>query len=477
MRIARLLPCMLLAACGDNQDVPIDAPKPDAAQRDAPDVDAPPDAPPGGPVNLTNLTVQTGVVLRADFTTPLFFSPDNTKVAVVANYSETMATPTGFQPFVVNLDGSGTRRLVDNNCANCDLELLVWTADSASVFATGDLLVNNEVDAWKLDPAMTDQTPVVAFDAPTGGDAVNVLAVSAGGGATRVWVVGDMLTDNRREAGGFAGDATLPFNTATPPPIVAAGELFDGTGSTISVFDARGDKIAFVSDATVAGRFDLNVANADGTGLLMLVQGGVAGVEITAVGLSPDGTKVAFTMDSAAINNGFDLHMVPTAGGATVKLSPDRPVASPDPTQQDVFFTFEWSADSKFVAFSADLTDNSFDQGYIVDTTLATPVAVEVLARADIATQAGAQGIRGKLLFDPANNVYFRARVSTANNSQFTFFKATSTGTKTEIALPMRTDATVPDIGAFGITPDGTKLVFSSDTPVATAFNLFAQPI
>jgi len=299
------------------------------------------------------------------------------------------------------------------------------------------------------------------------------------GAASRVWAVGDWLTDNRREAGAFASDATLPFSTATPPPIVVPGgavpELFDGTGATANVFDARGTKIAFVADLTVDDRFDLYVANADGTSPTLLVTG-QTGIEITSVALSPDGSKVGFLMDGP-VDNGFDLHVVATAGGAPVKLSPDRPVGSLNQDLQDVFFQFEWSADSKFIAFSADLTENGFDQGYVVDTTAATPVAVELLTRAEIATQAtGAQGIRGRLPLDSANNIYFRARI-TAGSSQFVLFKSDPAGVKTQVALPARGDASAPDIGAFGITPDGTKLVFSADAPTLGTFNLFQQAV
>lgn len=320
------------------------------------------------------------------------------------------------------------------------------------------------------------------IDAPVDGEVDAPPIDAPPGNVARVWVVGDFLTDQRREAGAFSSDATLPFNTAAPPPIVVPGgaaELFDGTGATVNVFDARGGKIAYVADQTTALQFDLYVANADGSNPVMLVAG-QAGIEITSVALSPDGTKVGFTMDGSiltgGVDGGFDLHVVSTAGGvAPVRVSPDRPVTSLAPEQQDVFFTYEWSADSTFLAFSADLTENGFDQAYAVDTTAVAPVAVELLTRAEIATQAaGAQGVRSKLLFDAANNIFFRARV-TDGSSQFTLFQADTTGSKTVIAGPERGDGTTSDIGAFGITPDGVTLVFSSDSPELGTFNLFAQ--
>ncbi|MBA2539112.1 MAG: PD40 domain-containing protein [Deltaproteobacteria bacterium] len=485
MRIDRLVPCMLLVfvGCGSEQkfvqvDAKLDGPAGDGPEDpDGPTPDGPADGPAGDVVNLTNLTPIAGRVLRADFVTPLFFKPDGTAVAVTANY---LGTVDNFEPIVVPLDGSGLIRTVNlDACGICDADHFAWTADGASLYAVGDLGTDGKTDVFKLDPTMANQTPVLAADATTGGtggDINTVFAVDAGGGVSRIWAVGDWLTDGARVAGGFASDATLPFNTATPPTFVVPGggrELFDGTGSTVNVFDARGTKVAFVSDITQNNRFDLYIANADGSSPVLLVTG-QTNVEITSVSISPDGTKVGYIMDSTANNNGFDLHVVPAAGGVSTQLSPLRVAQA---TTQDVFFQFEWSADSKFIAFSADLETDGVDSGYVVDTTQAVPVAVVILPAADIGTQtSGAQGTRGKLLFDSANNIYFRARTVTGDDN-FKLFKSTPTGTKVTIDLPPRTDATTPDVGAFGISPDGTKLVFSSDSPTVDTYNLFLQAL
>jgi len=486
MRLLRLLPCVLVVVgCGDNLTVPA---TPDGAPDSPVDAgsdaaDAPVDMPSGGPLNLTDLTPAGGsVVQRADFGTPLFFRPDSTAVAVVANYNSANMVSSRFDPYVVQLDGSGVRRLFDagtSACSTCDAELLAWTADGTQLFATGDLQTNADAKLYALDPTMTDQAATLAIEVPASGDIINLLAVASGGGATRVWAVGDFLTDAKREAGGFDSAATLPFSTATPPPIVVPGgspALFSGSGTTDNVFDARGDKIAFVADTTTAGRFDLVVADADGSNPVTLVTGS-NGIEITSVALSPDGTKVGFLMDGAEANNAYDLYFVTTDGtGTPVRVSPDRPGSASNLAVLNVFFQFEWSSDSKFIAFSGDLTEDQFDQGYVVDTTAGTPTAVELLSRAEITATTGTRGIRAKLLFDPANNIYFRARIA-VGSTNFTFFKATTAGTKAEIEIPLRSDSTTADVGAFGITPDGQTLVFSADTPTGNVYNLFAQPI
>jgi hypothetical protein len=457
-------------ACGDNRAAPDARPSPTFdGGNDGADNDAPDDGASGAPVDLTNLTPGAGT-LRAEFNTPLAFSPDGTKVAVVANF-----TGTRDEPYVVKVDGSGFIRLVDlTACGTCDASVLKWTADGVTLFASGDMASNAETEAFKLDPTAVDQTPVLAADASASGDVVNLFVVDAGGGVSRVWAVGDWLTNNKTQAGGFASDATLPFSSGTQPTFVVpagANEIFDGTGSTANEFDARGGKVAFVSDLTIPNRQDLYVANADGSSPTLLVTG-VTGTTISSVSLSPDGTKVAYLQDSLALAGGFDL-FVTTTGAVSLptQLSPTRASAS---AALDVFSVFEWSADSKLIGFSADFTEDGFDQAYVVDTTQVAPAAVELLPRSEIMATAGTRGVRGKLQFDADNNIFFRARVT---DGDFTFFKATPAGTKTTFALPARGDATTPDIGAFGTSPDGHTLVFSADSPTLGAYNLFAQAI
>jgi Tol biopolymer transport system component len=285
---------------------------------------------------------------------------------------------------------------------------------------------------------------------------------------SRVWVAGNFVTAGANVAGAFTdGEGALPFGPGAAPPIAIAN---------VRAFDARGRKIAYVSDSTVAGRFDLHVAEADNRNAIVVVQGGALNIDITAVALSPDGAKVAFTMDSAAIDGGFDLYVAPTtAGAAPVRVSPDRPAGAPAPAQQDVS-AFTWSSDSKLIAFQADLTENAYEQAYVVDTTAAAPAAVELLARADIGLNAtGTKGVRGRILFDGADNIYFCARTET-DNAQFQMFKATPAGVRTAFELPRRGDGSVADAGAFSIAPDGSKIVFSADAPTLTQANLYVVP-
>ena len=290
-------------------------------------------------------------------------------------------------------------------------------------------------------------------------------------GGPRVWVVGDFLTNNHRNAGSFPTGATLPFNPTTPPPVVIPGgttaEIFFETSTT---FHTNGTKIVYVADATVPDRNDIYVANGDGSNPVLVIEGPAVPQtqEFPAVVLSPDGTKVAYLHD-ATTDGVYDLYVAPTTASATgVKVSPDR-VGTPA-ANQDVQSAFSWSPDSKYLAFSGDIDTLDYNEVFVVDTSVASPTRAVILTRAEIT--ATGRGLSGVLLFDAQSNVFFRAKI---DDTAFKLFKSSPTDgtTKTIVTLPMRGDATTPDVGTFGITPDGSKIVYSADAPTAAAYDLY----
>src|SRR5262249_19353012 len=124
----------------------------------------------GTATNLTNLA-NAG---HTDFTAPLWFSPDGTRVATVANFASARN-----EPFVTKLDGSDHHRLVSvaatcTGCTTPDANIIQWTADGAGIYVMGDLTSNNDTKIYRVDPAMTDQMPTLAVDVPTSGDFVNL---------------------------------------------------------------------------------------------------------------------------------------------------------------------------------------------------------------------------------------------------------------------------------------------------------------
>jgi Tol biopolymer transport system component len=322
---------------------------------------------------------------------------------------------------------------------------------------------SSHADAPKPIDAAADAAP----DSPPDG-------MGSGSGsatASRVWAVGDFVTNNTLQAGWFTDGDALP---ATPTTIPAApAVLASGTGYTSLVFDATATKTAYVADVTTAGTFDLYVANADGSNPTLLVPG-AANVEIASIALSPDGTKVAYTMDSATYNNAYDVWVVNTTGTPVPLLvSPTRPLTAPAPANLSAFTgSLTWSSDSKWVAFSGDFTTDGHSQAYEVDTTAATPMAVAMLADTDLSGTNS--GVRGAILFDANDKAYFRAGLT--DNVTFTFFQWDG-NQKTTLALPPRGDNSTPNVGSFAISPDGTTIVFAADAPTATAYDLYATPI
>jgi Tol biopolymer transport system component len=287
-------------------------------------------------------------------------------------------------------------------------------------------------------------------------------------GANRLWVVGDSVTNDKQQLITFVDGDAAPI-VATPFP--ATGQLPTQPAlGNLKTFDvaANGSKIAYLADSTVAGRFDLFVANPDGSNPVSVAVSGVNS-RITYPVMSPDGSKVAFLHDPE-MTGMEDLYVAPTtAAAAIVKLSPTRTTPSVD---LSVFRSFVWSPDSKYVAYSARLTEAGYDEAVIVDTTVATPVSVKIIPRADIAINGnGAQGVRGFAAFDAAGHVYFRARLETGG--QFKLYQSKLDGTERTVVIvaPARGDASVANIGSF--VTDGNTLVVSADAPTLDQYNLY----
>jgi Tol biopolymer transport system component len=316
-----------------------------------------------------------------------------------------------------------------------------------------------EIDARvRIDSTKTADASTV--DAPKSIDAPPIST------ATRVWVVGDFATLNRPQAGSFTDGDTLPVTLTAVP---AAGRLSpNGRGFDVS---KDGTKVAYLADSAVTGRFDIYLAGADGSNPVLVFQGS-ANVTPSNLLISPDASKIAF-MSDPTLAGMKDLFVVAAAATSTpVQVTPTR---AANAVALSVNPSYVWSPDSKYLAYSGKMTAAGFDEALIVDTSIAPPVAKFVIPKADIAT--GAPGTRATAAFDNAGHVYFRARLDVA--SQFKLFSANLDGTgRTVVAVaPARMDASAADIGAFAITPNGAKIVFAADAPIATTYNLYAASL
>ncbi|MBP9085203.1 MAG: hypothetical protein KBG15_03755 [Kofleriaceae bacterium] len=284
---------------------------------------------------------------------------------------------------------------------------------------------------------------------------------------TRVWVMGDLAVNNELRAGTFTDGDTLPV---TPTLIPATGNL-SSNGKSFDA-SANGTKIAYIADSTVAGRFDLFLANADGSNPVTVLEA-PTGVILSSVLFSPDGTKIAYLADPA-LPGMKDLFMVPATANATpVQLSPARVT---NLATLDVASSFVWSANSKYIGYIAEIAADTFNEALVVDTSVATPVSAFVIPRTDIATQTagGLQGTSGFAAFDNAGHVFFRAKLADAG--QFILYRANVDGTAraAQTFAPARGDASIADFGAFATTADGTKMVFAVDAPTLGTYQLYS---
>lgn len=276
--------------------------------------------------------------------------------------------------------------------------------------------------------------------------------------ASRVWVTGDFVTNNTVALGYFDATATLPL----VPTMVATL-----TSANAYAVARAGDKIAYVTVSDDPARVAIKIADASGQNAVTVFQA-EAGKSVSRLAFSPDGTKLVFLSD-VDLAGQFDLYLVNAADASTpMRLSPPRMAVNADLDVQD----FAWSTDSKHVAFVVELTTNSYNEAWIVDTSVETPTPVAVIPRADITPVAAPFGVAGMPAFDAAGRVYFRARLTETGG--FVLYRANADGTGREsVTLPARADQSVSAAGAFGFVPGTNTLVIAADAPTATQFNLY----
>jgi len=101
-------------------------------------------------------------------TQPLKWSPNGQSIAFLADYSADGKN----EPYVVPVAGGGQKRLavIGDPEDDRDADSIAWSPAGDALFVAADLVVNNDTELFHLDPAMEDQTPTIAIDAPMNGD-------------------------------------------------------------------------------------------------------------------------------------------------------------------------------------------------------------------------------------------------------------------------------------------------------------------
>jgi Tol biopolymer transport system component len=107
-------------------------------------------------------------------TQPLKWRQDGQSIAFLADYGEDGKT----EPYVLPVTGGGQVRLADfgNAAEEQDANSIAWSPAGDVLFMAADVVVNNDTELFRLDPAMADQEPALAIDAPPGGDMNSVRA-------------------------------------------------------------------------------------------------------------------------------------------------------------------------------------------------------------------------------------------------------------------------------------------------------------
>lgn len=282
------------------------------------------------------------------------------------------------------------------------------------------------------------------------------------GPTTPLYFVGDFSTNNTSSL----GLAHVPMGAATPSTTVIAAKA--RTFATTP----DGSKVVFAADITTTGRFDLYVADADGSNATLRVAM-PGNASVTDIEISPDGGRIAYIAD-AELEGQADAFVVELSGTTLPsRVSPARAVGNIALDAQ----TISWSRNSAFVAIVGDFTVDKKNELWIADVTATPIVPVAALGESSIpAPVAATVGVSAGLhpIWTSGNKVCVKADLSVTPPS-FRLYCANSDASN--FATPINFPATPIQLGSYGISPDGMTLAFSADSVAAPdAYEIFAMP-
>jgi hypothetical protein len=217
-------------------------------------------------------------------------------------------------------------------------------------------------------------------------------------GPRRFWYIGDTITDGVDQAGTFTDIDAAPI-AVVPFPATGSMQPFGLGQVRFPSFSAAAaaDKIAYVADSTVAGRFDLFVANGDGTQSTIVLES-PGGIAFRSIYLSPNGRKVAF------LNASRELFVVDVgANPVAVKVNP--PLVPGGFVSTNV----TWSPDSKYIGYSARVNNQFGRECLIADTSVLPPVSASLIGINDLMPPPNQNDVAGSfssVQFDNVNRAY-----------------------------------------------------------------------
>jgi len=289
---------------------------------------------------------------------------------------------------------------------------------------------------------------------------------------TSVWVFGDFLSNNLAQLGRFVHETATPPLTLTPIP--ATGGLNNDDFPIPFSISADDATLAYSASSTVPNRFDLYVANADGSNAVVVYQAPLM-VTITDVALSPDKTKIAFRA-SGELPMMFDVYVATATAGATpVKVSPDRTVPNVNLSASHFLV---WSPDSRHLLFGGDFHVDKEVELWSADTATVQPTATPLLTDAQIEVTTDPRGVLEPFAaFTAGGKVVFQARIGTDGFRHLYEVDPGGTGFR---VLPgstiTRTDNSPSESRTFGLSPDRATIAFGADGILAGAFEIYTMP-
>jgi hypothetical protein len=316
-------------------------------------------------------------------------------------------------------------------------------------------------------------------------------------GPAAVWFHGDPAQNNVFQVGRYLhGDPVPVTEPAVIPAAATIGEQLGKLGNgELGPYDvnADGTQIAFAADIETTGRWDLYVADTDGGNVTRVAALPAVGRLVDAVRFSPDGSRIAFRADYDVAGQS-DVY-VAAAGGVDVtprRVSPGRDPGAADSTVLDAL-DFWWTPDSTRVLVAGEFTEVAYRELWSADAAAATgctavatkdtpPVSTAdctvIVRRIDIGANAGPNGVTNAVYTAPNGRHVFRGRLE--NDNRYKLYIVDADGANQEV-LPnsaiLRADDTPAEIGATGVSADGTRLAFAVDSILLNAYEIHVMPI
>lgn len=268
--------------------------------------------------------------------------------------------------------------------------------------------------------------------------------------------------------GDFVSNGVDQVGTYDPAADATAILTLDGlSGDDVRAlaFSADGSFLAVSGSDTDSSPSIINIYSGDFTGPPVTVASSTGvghAVEFTRLIFSPDGLQLAFVAD-LELNGGNALYVVPTAGGTPLLVS-----GVPATSSQDVA-RHAWVGNTH-IAFIADVSNNNED-AYVVDVTAMSPVAVPLVPEASITTLQKVSS--ANLEVGPDGRIYFMSDHATDNI--FVLYRGNRDGTGLEAVAGtqlMQVGGAAASVGAWSLSPDGTQLAFSANSPNAEIYEM-----